>query len=106
MTSKEIIKRIIHHDAPPRIGFDFLGDNPRDIKRISGGRYINPAFHKYKEFGEYPEILEKVLQVAELILFSLISAVAVVSLLLKKLLIWHIFIKFLLFLMRSKQVYL
>ena len=60
MTSKEIIKRIIHHDAPPRIGFDFLGDNPRDIKRISGGRYINPAFHKYKEFGEYPEILEKV----------------------------------------------
>jgi hypothetical protein len=31
MTSKEIINRIINHDLPPRLGFDFKGNNPSDF---------------------------------------------------------------------------
>ena len=60
MTSKEIIKRIIHHDSPERLGMDFLCGYPSDIKRISGGKYVNPKYSQYQEFGEYPELLAKV----------------------------------------------
>jgi len=60
MTSKEIIKRIIHHDAPPRLGMHFLEGNPADIKRMPSGKYTHPKYFKYSEFGEYPELLAKV----------------------------------------------
>ena len=60
MTSKEIIKRIIHHDSPPRIGMAFLGDNPCDVKRMPSGKYYHPLYKQYAEFGDYPELREKV----------------------------------------------
>ena len=60
MTSKEIIKRIIHHDSPPRIGFSFNEGNPSDIKRVSAGRYYHRSHPEYREFGDYPELHAKV----------------------------------------------
>ena len=60
MTSKEIIKRIIHHDDPPRIGFSFNEGNPSDIKRVSAGRYYHRSHPEYREFGDYPELHAKV----------------------------------------------
>jgi hypothetical protein len=50
MTGKEIIKRIINHDAPPRIGFDFLGNNPTDIISV---RTTHLTRQGYKEFGKW-----------------------------------------------------
>ena len=37
MTSKELIKRVIHRDAPPRIGFNFKG-------RVGEGRLLVCSF--------------------------------------------------------------
>ena len=39
---------------------DFLCGYSSDIKRISGGKYVNPKYSQYQEFGEYPELLAKV----------------------------------------------
>ena len=61
MTSKELIKRVIHHDAPPRIGFDFRkDDNPSDIRFIPGVRVFLPKYDKYAKWGRYPELIEAV----------------------------------------------
>ena len=60
MTDREIIKRIIHHDAPPRLGMDFLMGNPCDIIRISGGKYVHSKCTPYQEFKEYPDLLARV----------------------------------------------
>ena len=60
MTSKEIVKRIIHHDNPPRIGFAFTGNNPSDILIAPGVKLIRPDKLAYAEWGYYPEILAQV----------------------------------------------
>ena len=60
MTSKELIKRVIHRDAPPRIGFNFKGDGqPSDIKFIDVTGVCVRDYHRYKEWGRYPELLAK-----------------------------------------------
>ena len=60
MTSKEIIKRIIHHNNPPRVGFSFTGNNPSDILIASGVKLIRPDALQYSEWGYYPELLAQV----------------------------------------------
>lgn len=60
MTSREIIKRILHHESPPRIGFDFLGGNPTDFCRAPGAALIHPLYARYSEWGRYPELLRQV----------------------------------------------
>ena len=60
MTSKEIVKSIIHHNNPPRVGFAFTGDNPSDILIAPGVKLIRPDAIQYSEWGYYPEILAQV----------------------------------------------
>jgi len=45
MTSKEIIKRIVAHDAPPRFGFDFYTQS--DFYYVSSRRDINLPDNPY-----------------------------------------------------------
>ncbi|MBQ4051599.1 MAG: hypothetical protein IJD13_08200 [Oscillospiraceae bacterium] len=54
MTSKEIIRRLIAHDAPPRIGYDFKDRS--DFKWVPSRRYIDLPDNPYDEWGEYPEL--------------------------------------------------
>ena len=50
MNSKEIIKRIISHNEPPRIGFDFLQNNPTDLLGVETVRLTRPNL---KELGDW-----------------------------------------------------
>ena len=54
MTSKEIIQRLIHHDAPQRIGYDFLDQT--DFLLVESRSYINLPENPYTEWAEYPEL--------------------------------------------------
>lgn len=54
MTSKEIIKRIIAHDAPPRFGYDF--HTASDFTWVPSRRNINMPENPYEKFGNYPEL--------------------------------------------------
>ena len=51
MSGKEIIKRIITHREPPRIGFDFMGDNPCDFVHCASAKLINPKYDRYGAWG-------------------------------------------------------
>lgn len=55
MTSKEIIKRLIAHDEPPRLGHDLNGGNS-DIMFVGSRRNIELPNWPYKEWGNYPEL--------------------------------------------------
>ena len=54
MTSKEIIKRIIAHDAPPRFGYGFL--NNSDFRGVCTRKLINLPENPYENWGNYPEL--------------------------------------------------
>jgi len=54
MTSKEIIKRLIAHDAPPRIGYDFHGLS--DLRGTGSRAYVNVPANPYNAWGDYPEL--------------------------------------------------
>ncbi len=54
MTSKEIIKRIINHDAPPRFGFAFKDHT--DFAGTPNRRQINMPPNPYDKWGDYPEL--------------------------------------------------
>ncbi len=56
MTSKEIIKRIIAHDEPPRFGYDFA--DLSDFTGVSSRREINLPPNPYDAWGKYPELEE------------------------------------------------
>ena len=60
MTSKEIITRIINHDAPPRIGFDFLKDNPNDFQRGVTARLKRPGIETLGSWNRDPALTSKV----------------------------------------------
>ena len=61
MTSKELIKRIIHHDNPTRIGFSFLGENnPTDIQTMISAEFVHPVYSKYEQWGMWPELKKQV----------------------------------------------
>lgn len=55
MTSKEIIKRLISHDNPPRIGYEF-NNGVSDIQWIPSRSYINLPENPYAEWGNFPEL--------------------------------------------------
>ena len=54
MTSKEIIRRLVAHDSPPRIGYDFRTQS--DFVTVGSRRYVNLPPNPYNEWGEYPEL--------------------------------------------------
>ena len=60
MTNKEIIKRVIKRDFPPRIGFNFTGDNPNDFIWGRVYKLMHPQRDKYAAWGFYPEIAKQV----------------------------------------------
>ena len=61
MTGKEIIRRVLEYDNPPRPGFDFIWPNPSDIMADFGTFSVIPNLDvEYREWGRYPELLKKV----------------------------------------------
>lgn len=54
MTSKEIIRRLVAHDTPPRFGYDFSGLS--DFAWTSSRRYINVPSNPFDRWGDYPEL--------------------------------------------------
>lgn len=56
MTSKEIIRRIINHDQPPRIGYDFNAPYESDIYGLSSCKLISPEYDDKLSWGSYPDI--------------------------------------------------
>lgn len=58
MTPKEIIKRIIEHEAAPRIGFNFLDPQYNDLVYVSGRTYVNEKPNLYDKWGEHKSLLE------------------------------------------------
>lgn len=55
MTSKEIIKRVIRYDGPPRIGFDFIAPCPGDIASIFACGFAS-RYDDRLEWGDYPDV--------------------------------------------------
>ncbi|MCL2480001.1 MAG: hypothetical protein FWF22_10885 [Treponema sp.] len=66
MTSREIIKRIINHDDPPRIGFDFLGrdsnnrENPRDLQWGATAKLVRPDSEILGTWNRNPALTSRV----------------------------------------------
>ena len=58
LTSKEIIKRIISHDNPPRFGMDFSRDLPSDIAYVKIREYFPDPPNPYAHWGKYEELLK------------------------------------------------
>ena len=56
MNSKEIIRRIVAHDSPPRFGYDLTGVS--DLSWVSSRRLINVPANPYNAWGDYPELRE------------------------------------------------
>lgn len=56
MTPREIIKRIVDHDNPPRFGYDF--NDYTDFTFVSPRRQINRPENPYAHWGDYPELRE------------------------------------------------
>jgi len=54
MTSKEIIKRLIAHDHPPRLGYDFYDHS--DLKGFPSRQYINLPDDPYSTWGDHTEL--------------------------------------------------
>ena len=54
MTSREIIRRIVAHDDPPRFGYDFT--DLSDFISVPTRRYINLPPNPYDAWGDYPEL--------------------------------------------------
>ena len=60
MKSREIIRRIIEHDHPPRIGLDFLGDNPSDILHVPAAVISRPEGNSLETWGRNPVLAAQV----------------------------------------------
>ena len=59
MTSREIIRRVIRHDAPPRLGYNFLDPNYDDILNVNFIRLTRPDTDAFDEWGQYPTLRER-----------------------------------------------
>ena len=59
MKSKEIIKRVLEFDGPPRMGYNFNYPNPSDMA-FGGLTNTNIPDKEYQAWGHYPKLLEKV----------------------------------------------
>jgi hypothetical protein len=60
MTSKEIIKRLIKHDRPPRIGLDFMENNPCDFSWGHTACLIRPEGDRLKQWNRDPSLVSRV----------------------------------------------
>lgn len=59
MTGKEIVRRVVRHNAPPRIAWDFLEEAFRDIQGVSPVWLLDDKNKGYSEFGDYEELKKK-----------------------------------------------
>ena len=60
MNSKELLFRIINHDHPPRVGFDFSGNNPSDILHVPAAVLTRPGENHMKAWGRNPALVKQV----------------------------------------------
>ena len=56
MTSKEIIRAVIHHAGAPRLGWDFFDPSYQDIRGCSFVRYVSPCGGRFDDWGDHPEL--------------------------------------------------
>jgi len=59
MTSKEIVRRVIRHQDPPRIAWDFLDDAYKDTLGNGCIFLHNEHNARYTEFGNYEDLQKK-----------------------------------------------
>ena len=60
MKQKELIQRIIHHDDPPRLGWDFQDQRYQDILHVPSAELVNSFPPSLYKWGRHPSLLEKV----------------------------------------------
>ena len=60
MNSREVIRRIIDHDNPPRIGFSFKGDNPNDFLQVPAAVLTRPDGMEIEKWGRDPALASRV----------------------------------------------
>jgi hypothetical protein len=60
MTGKEIINRILAHDHPPRIGVDFLENNPSDFLYAPTAHLVMPGVAHWEGWNQDPALLAMV----------------------------------------------
>lgn len=58
MTHKEIILRILNHDEPPRIGFNFNNFSHSDFCYVPSRVYIDEIPNPYDRWGKHEELLK------------------------------------------------
>jgi hypothetical protein len=58
MSSKEIILRILNHNEPPRIGFNFTNFRNNDFCYVSSRAYIDEKPNPYEHWGKHEELLK------------------------------------------------
>ncbi len=56
MNGKEIIRRVIEYNNPPRLGFDFNPPHEKDILWLPAVKLKNPAYEPHLSWGRYPEV--------------------------------------------------
>lgn len=59
MTSREIVRRVVRHQEPPRLAWDFLDQAYQDVQYCSPIRLVNEAAEPFAEFGDYEELKKK-----------------------------------------------
>lgn len=59
MTSKEIVRRVIRHQDPPRIAWDFIHPVFKDTRGCGAISLLNDATAPYRSFGDYEELKKK-----------------------------------------------
>jgi len=59
MTQKEIVRRVIRRQDPPRIAWDFLDPSYCDIQMADPIHLINEEADKYSQFAHHAELMKK-----------------------------------------------
>ncbi len=59
MTSREIVRRVVRHQQPERLAWDFLDPRYQDIQFVSPIRLVNEATEAYRQFGDYEAIKKR-----------------------------------------------
>ena len=59
MTSKEIVRRVIRHQDPPRLAWDFLDGIHKDTRGNGCIQLLNERNARYNEFGYHEELMKK-----------------------------------------------
>ena len=59
MTSREIIKRLVGHDGPPRFGMDFINPGPSDFIGAPILKSVFPYEPRLAGWGRHAELLKK-----------------------------------------------